>query len=367
MNIRIEELVQKGQGLGHMEDGKVVFVSGALPGELVEVQIMQSKKDYITGKAISIIESSPDRCAPQCPLYGICGGCNLMHLKHSAQKELKKKIFLDTLQKFQLLDKGSSFQMEKTVSGTEFGYRSRVRFEVQGTDVGFFQSGTHDFVPTAQCPVLDPSISRLLSQGDLIGSASQGKVSVCLGDAGPIIGKRQGELTVKGHRFPMSNDVFFQSNVSLLPEMIDCICTNVVGTNVMDLYSGIGTFSAFLEDEHDVIAVEKDPNCLKQARKHLHSTQLFTDSVENFKFSNWADTVIVDPPRVGLDRKVPFLLGRLKPSRIIYTSCDSVTFARDATMLKKQGYALKSSRIFDFYPQTSHMESVNILERRTGK
>lgn len=368
MRIRITDLVQKGQGIGRCEDGRVIFVSGALPGELVDVQVTREKKDFLMGNAVSVIESSPDRTVPVCPLYGICGGCNLMHLRYEVQLSAKKKIFLDTLHQFHALDKSPSFQMEAPASGKSLGYRTRVRFEIKDSSAGFFRSGSNEFVAVQSCPVLDPEINALLVHPEKLAAvANGGEAAVCMSSNGPLLGRENGFATIMGKTLPVSNSVFFQSNLSLLPEMIDYIVSLVQGENVMDLFSGIGTFSAFLEDHHKVIAVERDPHCLALARMHLKSTEFFTRSVEDFKFTKWAQTIIVDPPRTGLDKKVPAQLGKLGASRIIYASCDSVTFARDAALFSELGYALTSSRIFDFYPQTSHMESVNVLDRRTGK
>lgn len=368
MIVRIRELVQKGQGLGRGEDNKVVFVSGALPGELVDVSVTSSKKDYLMGCAREILEPSEERVAAPCPYYGICGGCNLMHLAPEAQRRYKKKIFLDTLHKFKILDPDSVFQIQDTVSGDDLGYRTRVRFDVKGNAAGFCRAQSKEFVQICHCPAIDPRIDALLQNGNaLVMASDKGQCPVCISDQGPLLGKAKGTVSVLGRILPVTNGVFFQSNLGLLPSMIEYVVSQVKGENVMDLYSGIGTFSAFLEDEHKVVAVERDPGCLALAHSHLKKTAFFTRSVEDFKFSGGTDTVVVDPPRVGLDRKVPKQLAKLDPSRIVYVSCDSVTFARDAAAFKNEGYELVSSRIFDFYPQTSHMESVNVLERRTGR
>lgn len=380
MQVRIEDLVQRGEGLGRGPDGRLVFVSGALPGELAEVSVTKDRKDFLMGKAVGITDPSPDRVQPVCRFYGTCGGCNLMHLSYEAQVKAKCKVFLDTLRKFRLLEDNPLFRLEAPVTGKPLGYRTRVRFALQEGRAGFLGAESRRFVPIDHCPVLDERIDSVLAdpQGLMTARGSMSarglrrgsdpevqQAGVCLCDDGPLLGEHQrGSVTILGRSIPLANDVFFQSNLSLLPEMISYVVSNVKGKRVMDLYSGIGLFSAFLEDNHEILAVERDPKCLEIASSHLRRCAFFTGSVEDFKFTGSHDTIIADPPRIGLDSKVPSRLGKLGAQRIIYVSCDSVTFARDAQRLREEGYALSSSKIFDFYPQTSHMESVNVLDRR---
>ena len=130
----------------------------------------------------------------------------------------------------------------------------------------------------------------------------------------------------------------------------------------MDLYSGVGTFSAFLEEKYDVTAVEINKHCLSLARMHLKNTRFFTSPVEkwNPRVSS-VDTVIVDPPRVGLDKAVPGMIASWNPSRIIYVSCYAPTLHRDVKSLEELGYKPVSLRMFDFYASTPHTETVVLM------
>jgi 23S rRNA (uracil1939-C5)-methyltransferase len=158
--------------------------------------------------------------------------------------------------------------------------------------------------------------------------------------------------------------VFFQSNLGLLPSMIDYVVSLVQGPSVMDLYSGVGTFSAYLEDRFDVTAVEINKHCLSLAKKHLKKTSFFTSPVERWNpKTSRVDTVIVDPPRVGLDKAVPQMIASWNPSRIVYVSCYAPTLHRDAKRLEELGYRLESVKMFDFYPQTPHLECVVLMSR----
>ena len=173
-----------------------------------------------------------------------------------------------------------------------------------------------------------------------------------------------GWFTLGDRWLPVTTDVFFQSNLILLPSLVDYVVSQVRGPSVMDLYSGVGTFSAFLEDKYDVTAVEINKHCLSLARKHLKNTSFFTSPVEkwNPKVSS-VDTVIVDPPRVGLDKAVPQMIASWKPSRIIYVSCYAPTLHRDVKRLEELGYRAESLRMFDFYASTPHVETVVLMSK----
>lgn len=183
-------------------------------------------------------------------------------------------------------------------------------------------------------------------------------------DAGVLYGNGIGWITINGHRLPVSNSVFFQSNLKLLPLLIDYVVANVKGDRVMDLYSGVGTFSAYLEDKYDVTAVEMNKHCLDLAKRHLSKTSFFTSSVEKWNPQRrGVDTVIVDPPRVGLAKEVPSMIASWNPSRIVYVSCCAPTLHRDVLRLSELGYRPISIKMFDFYPQTAHMETVVLMSK----
>jgi 23S rRNA (uracil1939-C5)-methyltransferase len=139
----------------------------------------------------------------------------------------------------------------------------------------------------------------------------------------------------------------------------------------MDLYSGVGTFAAFLEGEgRSVIAVERDTRCLELAKKNLVDTEFFAQNAEHWVRTQKdcrVSTVVVDPPRTGLDVSVVRAIGTWRPQTVVYVSCDSVTLARDVKRFAQEGYALKTFQVFDLYPQTSHVESISVLVNSSHK
>ena len=172
-------------------------------------------------------------------------------------------------------------------------------------------------------------------------------------------------MTVDGIRYYVAGDVFFQSNPSLLPPLFDFVRSNAVGTSIMDLYSGVGTFSALFEGSgKTVYAVERDKRCLTLSKKNAPSAHSFASDALSWgrKSGRRADTVIVDPPRTGIGEEALSLILSWKPERIIYVSCNSATAARDIGRMA--GYKVTKAKVFDFYPGTGHDESAYVIDRQ---
>ncbi len=253
-----------------------------------------------------------------CPYFGKCGGCRSLDVPY--EKQLAEKQF-HLVEKIILLE--PAIKIENPVSGPQFGYRSRARFRYTKDGIGFFEEKTNNHVVIKYCPVLDELLNDFIAHPPKLNlwELVDGQLSCISTDKKVIFNSDMGWVTVGDRKLPVSGDVFFQSNRILLPELISYIKSNVVGPNVMDLYSGVGTFSAFLEDVFNVTAVEINKKCLSLAKQHLKKTEFFTSPVERWKGRRKnVDTVIVDPPRIGLDRTVPQMISSWHPKCIIYVS-----------------------------------------------
>jgi 23S rRNA (uracil1939-C5)-methyltransferase len=192
------------------------------------------------------------------------------------------------------------------------------------------------------------------------------EVPVFASDDGLSVLDQEVMTTVGGKRFFLSSEVFFQSNRFLVSALAEYVASKALGSVVMDLYSGVGTFSAFLEQAgRKVIAVEKQKLCLSFAKRNVPFCSYYAEAVEIWAKGRkeQVDTVVVDPPRTGLDATVPSLIASWKVKRIIYVSCYSVTLARDLQRFAAEGYTATSVRVFHLYPQTFHQEVVVVLDR----
>lgn len=299
-----------------------------------------------------------------CPYFGLCGGCSLSD-DYSIQLEKKQCEMVSGI-----LGIESSAKIEEPVSGPSEGYRSRARFRYSAQGMSFYEEQSHNPVVIKHCPILDEKLNNYIANPPKINlwELEDGQLSAISSDKDILRGDQMGWITLSGRRLPVTGNVFFQSNRLLLPAMIDYVCSLVEGPSVMDLYAGVGTFSAFLEDKYSVTAVEINKKCLSLARQHLKNTEFFASPVEkwNPKRKN-VNTVIVDPPRVGLDSHVPSMISSWHPSRVVYVSCYLPTLLRDLKRFALEGYRVESARLFDFYPHTSHLETVVCLINQNAR
>lgn len=165
--VLIEKLVPGGLGLARLTGGMVVLVRYVLPGERVVVRERKRQKDFISATLHEILSPSPNRINPPCPFYGHCGGCDLQHAAYNAQILLKKEILSESIQRVTgdiLSDPGISIQ-SALASPKEFGYRQRIRLQVQGEgQYGFFRTESHVLQTVSKCLLASPPLNTVLQQ-----------------------------------------------------------------------------------------------------------------------------------------------------------------------------------------------------------
>ena len=378
MAIRIEKAVSDCLGFGHDGDGRAVFVEDALPGELVECTEKERRNGFSIMECAEVLEPSPLRRAPYCPFYGRCGGCSFQIVDEKDSAAIKESVVKDNLRRIAKLEELPPF--DPPAYGQAAGYRRRARFHVdfRGRRAGFLSPSSSELVELPACPLLSPRLSALLAVGktlyeegrramfsNMVNSRTGlAEVPAFDGDDEVTFSDKAVPVTVAGIRYYVSADVFFQSNPSLLPDLLAFVRDNAIGDSIMDLYSGVGTFSALFEGSgRRVWAVERDRRCLMLSRKNAPSALSFTSDVASWsrRSGRKVDTVIVDPPRTGLGQESASLIASFGAARIIYVSCNSVTLARDLPLLA--GYSPVKARVFDFYPGSGHEESAVVLDR----
>ncbi len=376
----IEKVVSKGEGLAR-DGNKIWFVPMSLPGEKIVATPITIKKQFIKGEVVEIITPSPHRVTPFCPYYGICGGCDFQHVEYLEGVKIKEKIIIENLERIGHIDT-NSFTLLPSITGSPLHYRGRVKFSLNQREetVGFLSRGTHDVVDITSCPLLSPSLNELLNdKRDLLWDKAKKidpfkknsviTISAFEGDNGLVtLDESEVSVTLLDKKLYVNANVFFQSNKEMLEKMGEIVKEWTVGETVVDLYSGIGTFASLVEnDKRTVFAVESDKKCIALAQKHLKYTSFITTDATKWlknRSSISCDTLIVDPPRVGLEPSLINSIGKLNPRHVIYISCDSATFSRDASLLEKVGYTISTLVFVDMYPHTSHMETVCLLERK---
>ena len=399
--LRIEKMVQGGEGMARLPDGRVCFVQGGLPGEFCQVEILQNKKDFTRGRVIKITEKSADRAEPKCPLYGKCGGCSLQHLESSAQAASSALVERENFRRIAHVELPEDFKIH---TGPAWGYRNRARVVIARAksgkvSYGFRMQKSNGIIPFANCPVLTPALNAFLKENaarvfeESIKASKRPprnfELDVNLFDNGagkvsyfykgmPAADFEKNAVSVveiAGKKIRSDASVFFQSNLSLLPELVTAV-QNAVDEGIasgeasdawlIDLFSGVGFFAAILKDKFKKITtVERDEGCLKHANFNLSADNVSAPA-EDWLAENVVDvpaTLIVDPPRTGLPPTALEAIVKSSVNRLIYVSCDPVTLARDFSRFRDAGFALKKAEGFAFYPQTPHLEMLFVLSR----
>ena len=375
ITLRTEKMLAGGDCLAKL-DGKSVFVRGALPEETVIVRITADKGDFFTAEIEEIIEPSKERITPPCPFYGVCGGCNLQIASIDYQRKLKTEILQDALLRAGL---NQNDLPEIKISGGEpFGYRNRFQFH----NGGLKKKAADEIVYINDCLVAVPEIREYLKtnrpnqQERSHLFASNGKVMQTKDSDGKKSGRFAGmrineenicTVNVAGKVIQFDVHGFFQSNLEMLETTVRKITENLGGFRVADIYAGVGTFSVFLADLFkEVYLVEHNREAIVLAERNLANSKAKHESY-GISGAKWPemqaasldfDAVVIDPPRSGMEKAVRNWIISKKVPVVRALSCDPVTFARDAADLCRNGYTFESLEILDFYPQTSHIETI---------
>jgi len=369
----IEKLVAGGDGLARGE-GKVIFVRGALPGETLRIRVLESKKDFEKAEIVTVITASPHRIPLVCPVAERCGGCDLMHADAEGQARFKVDMARDAYRRL------GGFDPEYLTieTGSPLGYRNRVQWhtDAQGR-TGFQARRSHAVIPITECKVAHPALAPLFASKPNLsprpgrysayGHQSYGTLELMRADQEP-----HGEVKVRvlDQEFVFGIETFFQSNLEMLERLIPYVMADLKGKLALDLYCGVGLFGRFLQKTFDsVIGLEENPVALDFAERNLAKPFRLIGG----RLEEWAvkpelqdmkpDTVVFDPPREGLAPAAREWLVNLSATRMVYVSCDPVTQARDLKAFLAAGWRIKDMRLFDFYPQTHHLEAVAHLER----
>ena len=405
LEVTIERILPGGLGLAHAE-GHTVMVALAAAGDRLRVQIDRVKGNVWFASIQEIITPSPERIAPPCPYFGRCGGCDFQQLKYEAQLAAKKEIIRDCLRRIGGIEEIPDFQI--TPAPNQWHYRTRAQWQYDSIRqrLGYFESGSRRVCDVAECAVLAPELQQTLESlrermraGSLAENARDFRAVI--GDDGVSVAPGWGSSptvrdgsdfemkdravrdvtrTIHGETYHLNAGNFFQTNVDLLPELIECAIGAAAGEVALELYGGVGLFTLPLARRFTrVVAVEADNSSAASARKSLASADLTNAEVVDLDVATWLDRsaadwldggceetskldyLLLDPPRTGAESRVIAGILKLKPKHIGYVSCDPATLARDLKKLLAGGYTLDSIAAFDMFPQTHHVETVAYL------
>ena len=391
MEVNIIKFDHFGRGIVKVND-KIIFVDKTLPGEIVDVVITNSKKNYSEAKINKIIKKSTNRINPICPLYDKCGGCNFLHTTYEQEKEFK-------------LDKGRELlgKIDNYYETKDLNYRNKVTLHVKGNIIGLYKEKSKDIVEIDYCYLLNDNINKVIRNLKLIDSSkynieciiiksNQNKilldidkkidfnfinnfdyVDTIISDGIIVKGNGFIEEAIDNKIFKITPKAFFQVNIEGLNninKVIKEFLKDKKINKVLDLYSGTSLWGILVSDYVDnVISIEINKEACDNAIDNLKKNSINNIKVINGDVSYYIeeftdiDLVIVDPPRSGLDKKTRGYLKKINSEYIIYISCDMQTLKRDLEELKEK-YNVTSINLVDMFKRTYHCESICLLERK---
>ena len=425
-NILVEKLDHQGRGIAYFQK-KPLFIDGALQGERLDIQIIESKKRYSKGAIKHINQASSLRIEPRCPHYNECGGCHLQHIDHQSQLAVKSEGLISLFKRFA---KQVPEALEHALVDQPWGYRRTARFGLQydrkskQLQMGFRRALSNDLIEQKVCPVLLPPLENLIVPlktllGSLQSKADLGHVELILAEQGIVVLLRhlkvlpQVDLEVLTHFSETHNLHFYtqdnnhqlnclHGNQPLSYQLSEWGCTlnfsvtDFVQVNsqvnqkmvaqalqwlsmdkddvVLDLFCGLGNFTLPIAKQvKKVVGIEGVQKMVDRASDNaalnnidnatFYQADLSAEDVVNQVWATQAyNKVLLDPARAGAFECMSFII-KLKPSHIVYVSCDPLTLARDSQLLLEGGYKLDKLGLVDMFPQTMHMESMALFVR----
>jgi len=426
LEVSIEKLVTGGDGLARHE-GQAVFVPLTAPGDRVRVAVKERRKGFVRATIEEILEPGPGRQDPPCPHFGQCGGCDLQHLTPEHQRLAKTAIVTDCFQRLGKMDV-TEFLTDFTANvELGYRNRIRV-FSNPVNHYGLMRRGTHEVVPLESCALMPEQFNRdilpwlrMLPPAEQIVVRMDGRGGWLVSIFGPpkrlkvmrkvLAALPEGESPapgcegllynnlplwgrdylvheIAGHKYRVSAQSFFQGNQAATEEALTTIRSwlaelkdeGKLGAMLGDLFCGVGLFSLALADLFEkVIAVDSDEGGCRDAKNNVLHSEVARDKVRVYTGrlarvlaqpdlappAIWnASLCLVDPPRAGLGKDGVKTLLDVRPRHLLYMSCDPATLARDTAAFVAAGYQVKRLQVLDMFPQTSHIETLLLLENQ---
>ncbi len=373
-SVLIETIAHGGDGVAR-PDGKATFVAGAVPGDLVELKVVDTRPRFDRAVVARLVEPSPVRVEPPCPVFGSCGGCTWQMAGIDAQREWKRQLVGSQLSH---LGRVETDVRPVLPAGDPYRYRNRIDLRTDRGRWALLEEGSHRRVAIDDCLlVVDPlrvlmaSTSAPAKQKVTLRAGVRTGESIAIGHGPGLVAPREAVINelVAGATFRISGRAFFQVNSEGADVLVSLVRAALEGGGsgrLLDGYAGGGLFAATVGSAFDeVVAVEDNPIAAADLAHNAPGARSITTSMEEALAgaSPAFDAVVVDPPRDGLGADVVAQLTRLGAPVIASVSCDPASAARDARLLTEAGYRLEWVQPVDLFPQTPHIETVSRFTR----
>ena len=363
-------------------EGQVLFVRHAIPGEKVVVEVTSVVSKVTRADVVEVLEASAFRVEAPCEFARAdgCGGCDFQHIEIAHQRDLKAAIVteqFERLGKLNLAELGLTCEVRAVDPAEGLHWRTRMDFAISDFGkIGFYKNRSKEVQEIDDCMIAVeemnvPALAAKKWNGDArveVATSSSGETNVSRGGRS-LSGPTQLHEVVEGMTYTISPVSFWQAHKNapstLVGHAMDLLDVRP-GDTVCDLYGGVGLFTGALAQavgqKGKVHLIESDRRALSDAGsifKSYANVQIHSGMVEQLlPRIEKADLVLLDPPRTGAGEVVILSLLKLRPTTIVYVSCDPASLARDAKWITDGGYTMDSIVAFDLFPMTQHIETV---------
>ncbi len=362
LRVAVDSIAYGGDGVARC-DGFVIFVPFTAPGEEVEVELVEVKKNFARARLLEVRRPSVDRVEAPCPYFGECGGCQYQHLAYHAQLRLKHEQIRELLAR---LGGFSGVDIDPVVPcPAPFGYRNRILVRSQWNKltrrlvIGFLRADSRLAVDVESCSIAEPALNEELRR---------------VRAEPPPKGGLKVNLRLPPEGWVLPPDSFFQNNFHALPALVQTVRQRLAESGsryLIDAYCGVGFFALECAGSLErFVGVEIDRTSIHAARRNAAlrdrlNGDFITGAAEEWipalveRFPANQTTVLTDPPRVGCAPAFVRALRENPVRQVVYVSCHPATLARDLTALCADGiYRLARVTPIDMFPQTQHLECV---------
>ena len=416
--MRIEKIIPGGQALATMSDGKKAFFWNALPDEIVtDYRVTKNKSHYLEAIATTITNPSPYRIKPKDACFLSTSPWQI--IDYDYELKLKKSLVKELFREHNIPIK----LPEIITDGCDYYYRNKMEYALywdhntEKIRLAFHERGSHRKIPVSSSSLERPEIfeeavkivddlnarheEARKYQSLLLRCNKKGEVSGGLYEnhqPHPVFPTLSDSIL--DHNYFYSPNGFFQINLPVYEMALQEIKKHTTTDEVLDLYSGVGTIGLSVARDKKLTLVECDKSAYAELRKNCLGGENITFEEHNRRRGDYGATearndgpegafqegdistphailakseevishirpeqiVILDPPRAGCDRKLIDRLNEIKPTKIIYLSCNPATQARDVKMLL-ENYQIEIIKTYNFFPHTPHIENLVVLSK----
>ena len=404
--VYIAKNVYGGDGLGRLGDGRVVFVPGAWAGEQVRAEIVEEKRHFVKARLVEVVEKSPERLRTEdVRPETVVPGMVYAGLSYKGELTAKEQQLREFFERARL----AVPEIKQSNNQTILNYRNKVVYHFAKQKgkwvIGYRTEPSHEIVDIEQDPLALPAINAklaeirrsvlaLLTTGPMpvrrdierkgnvtLRWTQQTGVKWWVGDAPKDLVLKE---TTCGRDFEVPADGFYQVNPAVGEELVKAVVAEYQkgakdAPDVLDLYCGVGVFGLCCNPPK-LTGIESGRQAIDFAKRNAESQFRSPTPTHNSNFRFYAEqvgqnlrrisinshtTVIVDPPRDGMEPNVPKWLAGSKAPRILYVSCDPATLTRDLKTICR-GYDIESVRWFNMFPRTARFETLVVLRKKSS-